>query len=380
VFSFLGITDEFFIYQVPRVHNWPQHGVSSFTRIYDYDVVLVAGVVEWDWRVDLCTRSWLPCSLTVVGHHGSPSTIRRSANTQIACDSVSGCTGVVFEQVTVLCSNKLSSSAALQASGQGVELAISNSTFVACTSREDGGSVRVLNGAVLKVTGSLFVRSSSMANGGAVAIAGAKASVTFSSFVNCSAPNGLGGAVSIFGISPYPWPLIQSEALLQSCRFLQNMASKGGSLSVTTASTKARIASCSFDRNTATQSGGAVSISESAQAVISTSTYTANAATRSGGAVSMSESAQVNISRSSFVGNEALSMGGGAMHASQCAVELVANAFWHNSAPGGGGGALLWEGETHNSWSYSELGYNEHNIACKACRLSRFTLMHLASI
>ena len=33
---------------LPLVHSWPSFGLSSFTRIYDNDIIRVTEGVEWD--------------------------------------------------------------------------------------------------------------------------------------------------------------------------------------------------------------------------------------------------------------------------------------------------------------------------------------------
>jgi len=343
IYLFGGSTDsgssgELFKLFLPAVHAWPSFGLTSFTRIYDDDIVRVTEGVSWDWSADLCSRAWLPCSLTIVGVPSSPYTIRRRINSRISCDAGMGCSGIALIDIKVMCSNR-SVSAALQVSG--ASLKIVDSSFINCSAVEDGGSIRVFDGAVLNVTSSSFVRSSSMKNGGALAIVGATAYISDSSFEDCSAVSGLGGAVWTNGFPRYPLPLLLSMIHLSNCKFSRNTAKSGGSLAMS--STEASVARCAFDRNSASQSGGAMSMSESARASISASTFTANSAAQAGGAVSMS-SATTDISGSNFIENQALALGGGALHAAESALELLANAFVHNSALEGGGGVLLWHG------------------------------------
>ena len=339
----------FFISDLPQVHDWPYLGLLSLTRIYDYDVVLLnEGVADWDWQVNLCSETFLPCSLTVVGDSVASGSIRRHLDSRITCEASSGCTAVSLKHVTMACNdNDISASAVLQLSGDGAEALIMNSTFVNCSSAEDGGSVRVFGGAFLTVTGSSFVSSLSLGKGGAVAVVGATAYIADCSFKDSRALNGLGGAVHVQGWVWYPAPVRPSMLHLLSCRFSGNVAQEGGSLAVT-ASSRAIISDCYFDRNIATQSGGAASMSGPAQITISSSIFVENVATQSGGAASMSGSAQITISASIFVENTALGLGGGALYASKTELELWMNEFHGNSAPGGGGGSLLWEGKgTH---------------------------------
>ena len=280
-------------------------------------VLLNGEGVEWDWQVNLCSAPFLPCTLTVVGDPVASVTIRRHLNSRITCEANSGCSAVSFKHITMACNdNETSASAALQLSGDGAELSILNSTFVNCSSVEDGGSVRVFGGAVLTVTGSSFVGSLSMGSGGALAVVGATAYVADCSFKDSRALNGLGGAVFVQGGVVYPAPVRPSMLRLLSCRFSGNAAKEGGSLAVTVSS-HAIISDCYFGTNIATQSGGAAS---------------------------MSGSAQVTITASKFVENTASGLGGGALYAGKAALELWMNEFSRNSAPGGGGGSLLWEG------------------------------------
>ena len=44
-------------------------GLTSFTSIYDRDIILVDNSSDWSWNatVDLCSLSFLPCFLTIRG-------------------------------------------------------------------------------------------------------------------------------------------------------------------------------------------------------------------------------------------------------------------------------------------------------------------------
>lgn len=308
----------------PNIHNWPSFGLSSFTRIYDNDMIQVTQDVSLNFHLDLCSRAYLPmpCTLTIAGVSSaisSSNAIRLLADSTITCDAESGCTGLTVKHVKVTRSSSISNKAVLDISGDGARITIDHTVFEDCIAEKAGGSVRALNGAVLDVTNSLFLRSSSStSNGGAMAIVGANALIVDSQFTDCAAPQGRGGALYVAGFSSYASPVRPSTVRLEGCQFSRNDASEGGSLAVVTESTKATIVDCTFEENSATQSGGAASMIDSSQATISGST---------------------------FDNNQASGHGGGALHASSSTLELGTNSFVRNSAPGGGGGALLWNGK-----------------------------------
>jgi hypothetical protein len=318
----LSFADLWFIH-VPRVLDWPSFGLSSFIRIYDLDSIQVNMTEDalWDFQVALCTRPWLPCSLTIVGPPSSPSTIRRRTDSQISCSGGSGCTGITITHVTVTCSNNVSTSSGLQVSGNGAQLSIASSIFVNCSAVEDGGVVRVYDGAKLTVTNSSFVRSSSMANGGALAIVGAAAIISGSSFTDCSAARGLGGAVWMQGFSAYPLPLRPSTVSFSTCQFLRNTAMSGGAVVVSVRSSTT-IQSCTFHGNSADE----------------------------GGAATVFDHSSTKMASSIFNKNMALGMGGGAIYMSHSPLEMISCTFTDNTAPHGGGGALLWSGDTAPRW------------------------------
>ena len=318
----------FFLHQAARVHSWPSSGLSFFTRIYDDDTILVDHDVDWDFSVDLCSLTVLPCSLTIGGDCANKSsrncdlsrTIRRLENSTITCDAGKGCTGFSVEGVTVSCGNQISRAPPLQVSGSGASVTITNSVFQDCSSEAGGGAIQVLDGAVVIVSGSSFLRSFSTSDGGAMSVLGAQASIVDSSFLDCRAPEGRGGALLVQNFPAYPSPL-PSTVRLQGCQLSRNSADEGGSLALVGRSSEAVILDCSFTANWATQSGGAVAVIEFGQA---------------------------SISESTFDDNRASGPGGGALYATSSSVELAANLFSRNSALGGGGGTLLWNGNLCN--------------------------------
>lgn len=311
------------VHQASRVHDWqPSFGLSSFTQIYDDDIIRVAHNVDWGFSVNLCSSTILPCALRIVadGALVTNVTLRRLANSTIACDAEEGCTGVSLEGVSVGCSNQISQVPPLQVSG-GVSVTITDSNFKDCRSDADGGAILVMNGAVIDVSGSSFMRSFSKSNGGAIAIVGAYALIVDSYFTDCRAPGGRGGALMVQTFPAYRTSSSPSTVRLQRCEFSRNAANEGG----------------------------AVSIVDSGQTAIASCFFTANLATQSGGAVAMVNSDQAIISESRFEDNQASGPGGGALHGSLTLVELAANLFVRNSATEGGGGAFLWNGKQSKS-------------------------------
>ena len=370
-----GVSSEFFMAIGPRAHDWPARkvGLSYFSRIYDLDIVRATSEAHWDWKLELCTNDLLPCSLMIVGESEFPSTVHHHPGSKISCDGDRGCTNLIFEDITVECSNKPSATSPVQISGHGARAIIWNTTFVDCRSVGDGGSIRAYGGAVLQVSGASFLRSISHANGGAAAFVGASASIASSSFIGCGAAHGLGGALSAQGdVQSYPLPVRPTSLHLEGCLFSGNSAQVGGSLALVT-SAQAVVANCTFAGNAATESGGAVSISDSSQISISASEFTANTATQSGGAVCITLQSVTKIAGSTFAENKALGLGGAALFSSGSTVDLFANAFLANSAPWGGGGVLLWSGTApnvrmacHRGWFASQPDDNTPHV-CSPC-------------
>ena len=69
-------------------HPWPALGASSFTRIYDGDIIVVDTDARWDWSaaVELCSRPWIPCALTIRGVQKCLDYAR-----ELDCRRVAGC-------------------------------------------------------------------------------------------------------------------------------------------------------------------------------------------------------------------------------------------------------------------------------------------------
>ena len=288
--SFGGKVGSDFFYHQASDHMWTSSfGLSSFTRIYDNDLVRVAHDVNWGFSVDLCSSTILPCALRIAaeGAFMSNTIVRRLANSTITCDAGKGCTGFSMDGVTVSCSDQISKLPLLQVLGSGATVTIADSGFEGCSSETDGGVIRVIGGGVINVSGSSFVSSSSKSSGGAMAVVGAHASIVHSYFTDSRATEG--GALFVQNFPSYP-NFLPSSVRLQGCVFSRNAAYLGGAIAVI-------------------------------------------------------DSGQAKISESRFQDTQAFGFGGGALYASSSSVELAANFFLRNSAAEGGGGALLWNGK-----------------------------------
>ena len=139
----------------------PDHGVASFTRIYDDDIIYGNPTtnspvqVRLDWEVRLCSLSFLPCSLNFAG------TIHRQ-HEKILCLAQDGCLSVNLRNTTFQCKRGARAlSGPLQVGGLGATLNIVDSTISDCASIEDGGSARAYTGARVAITRSVIQRSSS---------------------------------------------------------------------------------------------------------------------------------------------------------------------------------------------------------------------------
>ena len=132
----------------------------------------------------------MPCHLTITG------AMHRRAET-IFCGETdhAPCTGISLRNLTLRCSKHFrAESGPLQVSGSSAKLQVINSSIFDCAATEDGGSLRVMDGALLVMSDSLVQGSCSEGRGGAVAIVGATARVRACSFQACSAQSG--GAAS----------------------------------------------------------------------------------------------------------------------------------------------------------------------------------------
>ena len=45
--------------------DWPDLGITVFTRIFDDNVIKVSANVDWHWGIRLCSQPFLPCTLTI---------------------------------------------------------------------------------------------------------------------------------------------------------------------------------------------------------------------------------------------------------------------------------------------------------------------------
>jgi len=158
-------TADLLVYSTARVFAWPPSGISNgwLTRVYDGDIIHVIGEVNLPsgFTVNPCSHELLPCTITITGDPSASSTIHRFTNSRIVCEATAGCTSVTMRHVTVVCTKDASKAGALQISGAGAVATIEGVTFTDCTSEEDGGSMRVYNGATVKMSGTTFKRSSS---------------------------------------------------------------------------------------------------------------------------------------------------------------------------------------------------------------------------
>jgi len=158
-------TADLLVYSTARVLAWPPSGISNgwLTRVYDGDIIQVRGKVNLPsgFTVNLCSHELLPCTITITGDPSASSTIHRFINSRIVCEATAGCTSVTMRHVKVVCTKEASKAGALQISGAGAVATIEGVTFTDCTSEEDGGSMRVYNGATVKMSGTTFKRSSS---------------------------------------------------------------------------------------------------------------------------------------------------------------------------------------------------------------------------
>jgi N-acetylneuraminic acid mutarotase len=164
LYVFGGDIVNLLVYTTRQVIAWPASGFSRtwFTRVYDGDIIRVTGDANWPSgrTVDVCLPP-VPCFFTIAGNASASSTIRRHTNSGIVCEASLGCTGVTVRNVAVVCTDKTSAEGPLQILGAGAVATIEGATFSNCVSVEDGGSIRVYNGATANVSGTTFQRSSS---------------------------------------------------------------------------------------------------------------------------------------------------------------------------------------------------------------------------
>lgn len=90
------------------------------------------------------------------------STIVRGASGRIVCDSTKGCTGITLQSVNLVCNHSVPAlMGPMQCSGEGSHLRIKDSRISGCMSRQDGGSLRLMDNAVLQIESSLIQHSAS---------------------------------------------------------------------------------------------------------------------------------------------------------------------------------------------------------------------------
>ena len=270
---------------------------------------------------------------------------------------------------------------------------ISNSSFVDCSSRINGGAITTISpytiisncgfencsvmvapsimggGAIYMWGGSIsdctFVNSSTNSRGGAIHSHDDSVSVDNCSFVDCSAK--YGGAVYFHELT--------SNGVLGNCSFVDCSAQSGGAVYWNGAN--GRLSGSTFTGNNATD-GGAVywngdngvlgncsfvdCSAYTAGAVcwsgdngnLSCSNFTNNSAVENGGAVWLSGD-NVTLSGSSFTGNSANA--GGAVYWNATNGNLTGSSFTGNSA--GFGGAVFWaQYATNGTLTGSSFDYN----------------------
>ena len=159
-----GLSDDFFERIIYQEHAWPEAGLSSFSRIYDGDIILVSKPTDWDWNVtvELCSRPYLPCSLSIKGNGVSSKVhkVYRRGSGVISCQSAAACTGIEFRGVTLQCNHDVEAYAGpLQVSG--VELVIVNGAISDCRSARWGGAINAVDRAQVSIVHSQVSRCSS---------------------------------------------------------------------------------------------------------------------------------------------------------------------------------------------------------------------------
>ena len=72
---------------------WPALGASSFTSIYDGDVIMIDNDMRWDWSatVELCSQTWMPCALKVRGARKCEDYVSEHFSSADSCRGVVGC-------------------------------------------------------------------------------------------------------------------------------------------------------------------------------------------------------------------------------------------------------------------------------------------------
>ena len=151
-----GKSNELFVRGAGQTWDWSDLGITTLTRVYDEDTVrintsdapLQSKSIFYNLR--LCSQPWMPCHLTITG------AMHRRAET-IFCgeEDLASCTGITLWKLTLRCSKHFrSESGPLQVSGSSAKLQVINSSIFDCAATEDGGSLRVMDGALLEMSDS----------------------------------------------------------------------------------------------------------------------------------------------------------------------------------------------------------------------------------
>ena len=294
---------------------WPSAGdlIAVLVQdVYDWDTLVLAAdsQSELPHALILC-QGGLPCALAVEGG-GNRSIVLRGQGS-IVCLGSNLCTAVQLANIlAVQCEGD--SRPVVEA--DGTVLNLSNTTFSACASSEDGGAIRAYGDAQVAISDCLFIGCRSAGSGGAVSAVGATLTVWGSAFANCSA-EGAGGAIYGAEMLQYPSGLFPVLMLIGSSRF----------------------DSC---RSGAT--GGAVSLSSGKMTMVS-SNITGCISDDAGGAVSAVGDSDISVSYSAFMNNAANGAGGGVFSIVDSVSLLAGIVCEANTAAYGGGGVLLWNGD-----------------------------------
>ena len=145
---------------LPTEWVWPYNGLPGFLPIYDEDTVTIYGQSVLDVSIDLCSGKYVPCLLSIMG--SEDSSLSRTGAGKLGCHASLGCTAILLQHVTLLCNkDELAETGPLQISGKSAALIISNSSISGCSSVQDGGSVRMHDGATLTLSESSISHSSS---------------------------------------------------------------------------------------------------------------------------------------------------------------------------------------------------------------------------
>ena len=155
-----GFVNDMRTRMLPRDWEWPDNGLPGFLPIFDEDVVKIQSDSILDVSIDLCSGQAIQCSMTLVG--AANSRLSRTIDGQLGCHARLGCTSITMQQVNLFCDNRRKAETGpLQISGAGAALIVSNSSISGCSSVQDGGSLRVHDGATLSISHSSISHSSS---------------------------------------------------------------------------------------------------------------------------------------------------------------------------------------------------------------------------